>query len=309
MSLSSPILPIVASTVAAATPLIYAALGETVVEKAGVLNLGIEGMMLVGAVAGFAADLASGSATLGFIAAAVAGIALSLIFGFLTLNLQTNQVATGLALTLFGIGLSAFAGHDLAGTPIRGLKGIKIPFLSDIPVIGDLLFHYDIMVYLSIVLFLAVNWFLTKSHAGLKMRAIGESPTVAHTIGHPVIRTRYLAIMFGGATAGIAGAYLSMVQTPMWMEGMTAGKGWIALALVVFGTWKPLRVVCGAYLFGGVTVLQLYAQGFGFGIPSELLSMLPYAATIVVLVIICRDPKTILLNKPVSLGVSFHPDV
>ncbi len=309
MSLSSPILPIVASTVAAATPLIYAALGETVVEKAGVLNLGIEGMMLVGAVAGFAVDLASGSATLGFIAAAVAGIALSLIFGFLTLNLQTNQVATGLALTLFGIGLSAFAGHDLAGTPIRGLKGIKIPFLSDIPVIGDLLFHYDIMVYLSIVLFLAVNWFLTKSHAGLKMRAIGESPTVAHTIGHPVIRTRYLAVMFGGATAGIAGAYLSMVQTPMWMEGMTAGKGWIALALVVFGTWKPLRVVCGAYLFGGVTVLQLYAQGFGFGIPSELLSMLPYAATIVVLVIICRDPKTILLNKPVSLGVSFHPDV
>ena len=309
MSLSSPILPIVASTVAAATPLIYAALGETVVEKAGVLNLGIEGMMLVGAVAGFAVDLASGSATLGFIAAAVAGIALSLIFGFLTLNLQTNQVATGLALTLFGIGLSAFAGHDLAGTPIRGLKGIKIPFLSDIPVIGDLLFHYDIMVYLSIVLFLAVNWFLTKSHAGLKMRAIGESPTVAHTIGHPVIRTRYLAVMFGGATAGIAGAYLSMVQTPMWVEGMTAGKGWIALALVVFGTWKPLRVVCGAYLFGGVTVLQLYAQGFGFGIPSELLSMLPYAATIVVLVIICRDPKTILLNKPVSLGVSFHPDV
>ena len=309
MSLSSPILPIVASTVAAATPLIYAALGETVVEKAGVLNLGIEGMMLVGAVAGFAVDLASGSATLGFIAAAVAGIALSLIFGFLTLNLQTNQVATGLALTLFGIGLSAFAGHDLAGTPIRGLKGIKIPFLSDIPVIGDLLFHYDIMVYLSIVLFLAVNWFLTKSHAGLKMRAIGESPTVAHTIGHPVIRTRYLAVMFGGATAGIAGAYLSMVQTPMWMEGMTAGKGWIALALVVFGTWRPLRVVCGAYLFGGVTVLQLYAQGFGFGIPSELLSMLPYAATIVVLVIICRDPKTILLNQPVSLGVSFHPDV
>jgi ABC-type uncharacterized transport system permease subunit len=309
MSFSSPILPIVASTVAAATPLIYAALGETVVEKAGVLNLGIEGMMLVGAVAGFAANLASGSATLGFIAAAVAGIALSLIFGFLTLSLQTNQVATGLALTLFGIGLSAFAGHGLAGTPIQGLKGIKIPFLSDIPIIGDLLFHYDFMAYLSIILFLAVNWFLTKSHAGLKMRAIGESPAVAHSIGHPVIRTRYLTIMFGGATAGIAGAYLSTVQTPMWVEGMTAGKGWIALALVVFGTWKPLRVVCGAYLFGGVTVLQLYAQGFGFGIPSEFLSMLPYAATIVVLVIICRNPKTILLNQPVSLGVSFHPDV
>jgi simple sugar transport system permease protein len=304
----SPILPIVASTVAAATPLIYAALGETVVEKAGVLNLGIEGMMLVGAVAGFAANLASGSATVGFVAAATAGILLSLIFAFLTLSLQTNQVATGLALTLFGIGLSAFAGHDLAGTPIPGLKGIAIPLLSDIPILGDLLFHYDFMVYLSGVLFLAVSWFLSKSHAGLKLRAIGESPAVAHTIGHAVIRTRYLAVMFGGATAGIAGAYLSTVQTPMWVEGMTAGKGWIALALVVFGTWKPLRVVCGAYLFGGVTVLQLYAQGFGLGIPSELLSMLPYVATIVVLVIICRDPKTILLNQPVSLGISFHPD-
>ena len=309
MSVTSPIVPIVASTVAAATPLIYAALGETVVEKAGVLNLGIEGMMLVGAVAGFAANLATGSATLGFIAAAAAGIGLSLIFAFLTLSMQTNQVATGLALTLFGVGLSAFVGHNLAGTPLPGLKGIEIPPLSDIPVLGGLLFHYDFMVYLSVALFFAVNWFLTKSHAGLKMRAIGESPTVAHTIGQPVIRTRYLAVMFGGATAGIAGAYLSTVQTPMWVEGMTAGKGWIALALVVFGTWKPLRVVCGAYLFGGMTVLQLYAQGFGLGIPSELLSMLPYAATIVVLVIICRDPKTILLNRPVSLGVSFHPDV
>lgn len=309
MSASSPILPIIASTVVAATPLIYAALGETVVEKAGVLNLGIEGMMLVGAVAGFAANLATGSVTLGFVAAAGAGVALSLIFAFLTLTLQTNQVATGLALTLFGIGLSAFVGHDLAGTPIQGLKGIRIPLLSDVPVLGGLLFRYDIMIYLSVALFLAVNWFLTKSHAGLKMRAIGESPAVAHAIGHSVIRTRYLAVMFGGATAGIAGAYLSTVQTPMWVEGMTAGKGWIALALVVFGTWRPLRVVCGAYLFGGVTVLQLYAQGFGLGIPSELLSMLPYAATIVVLVIICRDPKTILLNQPVSLGNSFHPDI
>lgn len=309
MSFSSPILPIVASTVAAATPLIYAALGETVVEKAGVLNLGIEGMMLVGAIAGFAANLASGSAALGFVAAAAAGIALALIFAFLTLSMQTNQVASGLALTLFGVGLSAFVGHDLAGTPLPGLKGMQIPLLSDIPILGGLLFHYDFMVYLSVALFVAVHWFLTKSHAGLKMRAIGESPAVAHAIGHPVIRTRYLAVMFGGATAGVAGAYLSTVQTPMWVEGMTAGKGWIALALVVFGTWKPLRVVCGAYLFGGVTVLQLYAQGFGLGIPSELLSMLPYAATIAVLVIICRDPKTILLNRPVSLGVSFHPDV
>jgi general nucleoside transport system permease protein len=302
----NPLVPMVAATVVAATPLIYAALGETIVEKAGVLNLGIEGMMLIGAVSGFAAALATGSDFVGFIAAAAAGVALSLAFGFLTLNLQTNQVATGLALTLFGIGLSAFVGHNLAGTPLPPLPSIKIPGLTNIPVIGDLLFHYDIMVYLSLVLFAGVQWFLTKSHTGLTLRAIGESPSVAHAIGKPVLATRYLAVMFGGACAGVAGAYLSLVQTPMWVEGMSAGKGWIALALVVFGTWKPARVVLGAYLFGGVTQFQLFAQGFNLPIPTEFLSMLPYAATIIVLVIICRDPKTILLNQPASLGVSFH---
>lgn len=302
----SPIVPMIASTVVAATPLIYAALGETVVEKAGVLNLGIEGMMLVGAVAGFAVTLVTGSDTIGFVAAAGAGVALSLIFGFLTLSLQTNQVATGLALTLFGLGFSAFVGHGLAGTPLPSLPPIRIPGLTQIPILGDLLFHYDVMVYLSLVLFAAVQWFLTKSHAGLTMRAVGESPSVAHAIGKSVLRTRYCAVMFGGATAGIAGAYLSLVQTPMWVEGMSAGKGWIALGLVVFGTWKPARVVLGAYLFGGVTELQLFAQGFGLPIPTEFLSMLPYAATVIVLVIICRDPKTILLNQPASLGQSFH---
>ncbi|MDY7576899.1 ABC transporter permease [Herbaspirillum sp. RTI4] len=304
----SALLPVIASTVVAATPLIYAALGETVVEKAGVLNLGIEGMMLIGAVAGFAAALASDNAAVGFVAAAFAGMAMSLIFGVLVLTLQANQVASGLALTLFGIGLSAFVGHDLAGTPLSGLKGIHLPVLSDIPVLGPLLFRYDIMVYLSLAAFVGIHYFLNRSHAGLKLRAVGESPAVAHAIGHPPIVIRYLAVMFGGAMAGVAGAYLSIVQTPMWVEGMTAGKGWIALALVVFGTWKPLRVVMGAYLFGGVTVLQLYAQGFGLAVPTELLSMLPYVATIVVLVIICRDPKTIMLNQPASLGKSFHPD-
>jgi len=302
----NPVVPMIASTVVAATPLIYASLGETVVEKSGVLNLGIEGMMLIGAVSGFAATLASGSDTVGFLAAAAAGVALSLAFGFLTLNLQTNQVATGLALTLFGIGLSAFVGHDLAGTPLPPLPAIDIPGLTSIPIVGDLFFHYDIMVYLSLVLFAGVQWFLTRSHAGLTLRAIGESPSVAHAIGKPVLTTRYLAVMFGGACAGVAGAYLSLVQTPMWVEGMSAGKGWIALALVVFGTWKPARVVLGAYLFGGVTQFQLFAQGFGLPIPTEFLSMLPYAATIIVLVIICRDPKTILLNQPASLGISFH---
>lgn len=304
----NPIIPIIASTVVAATPLIYAALGELIAEKAGVLNLGVEGMMLVGAVAGFAVSLYTGSPALAFAAAAAAGVLLSLVFAFLTLTMLTNQVATGLALTLFGVGLSAFAGHDFVGTPISGLKPIDIPGLSTIPVIGPLIFHYDILVYLSLVLLVAVQWFLSRTHAGLKMRAVGESPAVAHAIGHPVIAIRYLAVMFGGATAGIAGAYLSTIQTPMWVEGMTAGKGWIALALVVFGTWKPLRVVLGAYLFGGVTVMQLYAQGFGFSMPSEFLSMLPYVATVVVLVLICRNPKTILLNQPVSLGMRFHPD-
>ena len=302
----NPIVPMISATVVAATPLIYAALGETVVEKAGVLNLGIEGMMLIGAVSGFGATLATGSDTVGFIAAAGAGVVLSLAFGVLTLNLQTNQVATGLALTLFGIGLSAFVGHNLAGTPLPPLPSIVIPGLTSIPIIGDLFFHYDIMVYLSLVLFVAVQWFLTKSYAGLTLRAVGESPSVAHAIGKPVLTTRYLAVMFGGACAGIAGAYLSLVQTPMWVEGMSAGKGWIALALVVFGTWKPARVVLGAYLFGGVTQFQLFAQGFGLPVPTEFLSMLPYAATVIVLVIICRDPKTILLNQPASLGISFH---
>jgi simple sugar transport system permease protein len=236
-----------------------------------------------------------------------AGVLLSLLFAFLTLTLQANQVATGLALTLFGIGLSAFAGRGFAGLPISGLKPFAIPWLGGLPVIGPL-FHIDILVCGSIVLYIAVDLFLRRTRSGLRLRAVGESPEVAHSLGQPVMFTRYLAVMFGGATSGIAGAYISTALTPMWVEGMSAGRGWIALALVVFATWKPLRVLLGAYLFGGVTVLQLYGQGFGLSIPSEFLSMLPYVATIVVLVIICRDPLTIRLNQPASLGKSFHPD-
>ena len=299
--------PIFVSTVVAATPLIWAALGETVAEKAGVLNLGVEGMMLVGAVTGFAVGTETGSLAVAFAAAAFAGMGAALIFAVLTLTLQTNQVATGLALTLFGVGFSAFVGNSYVGMPIASLPRLDVAGLSDLPVVGPLLFSYDAMVYLSVLLFFGVQWFLTTSHSGLKLRAIGESPSVAHSIGYPVIVVRYAAVMFGGATAGLAGAYLSLAQTPMWVEGMTAGKGWIALALVVFGTWKPFRVVLGAFLFGGVTVMQLHVQGFGLPIPSEFLSMLPYLATIIVLVLICRNPKTILLNQPVSLGRSFHP--
>jgi simple sugar transport system permease protein len=298
---------IVASAVGAATPLVYAALGELVVERTGVLNLGVEGMMLVGALSGFAAGYASGSLALAYLAAAGAGAAVALLFAILTLSLQTNQVATGLALTLFGVGVSAFAGRGYAGLALPRLPSLRIPLLAELPLLGPLLGQCDPLEYLSLALCAAVAWMLGRSRLGLRLRAIGESPATAHALGEAVTRIRYLAVLFGGALSGIAGAYLSTAATPMWVEGMTAGRGWIALALVVFGTWRPWRVLAGAYLFGLVTVLQLYAQGLGIGIPSEFLSMLPYAATILVLVIICRDPNTIRLNQPAALGRSFHP--
>jgi ABC-type uncharacterized transport system permease subunit len=299
---------IAASAVGAATPLIYAALGELVSERAGVLNLGVEGMMLVGAMSGFAVGIATGSLLLGYLAAAGAGVLIALLFAVLTLSLQANQVATGLALTLFGVGFSAFAGRGLAGLPIHRLAPLHIPVLGELPLVGPLLFHYDPLVYLSIALCGLIAWMLKCTRLGLRLRAVGEAPAIAYALGQPVMRLRYLAVLFGGAMSGIAGAYLSTSVTPMWVEGMTAGRGWIALALVVFGTWKPWRVLAGAYLFGSVTVLQLYAQGLGVQVPSEFLSMLPYAATIVVLVVICRNPTTLLLNQPAWLGRPFHPE-
>jgi ABC-type uncharacterized transport system permease subunit len=302
------LIAIFTGTVVAATPLIYAALGELVAERAGVLNLGVEGMMLVGALAAFAVGVSTGSLIAGYLAAVCASMLLALLFATLTLSLQTNQVATGLALTLFGLGLSAFAGRRFAGLPIEGIRPLSIPGLGNLPIAGPLLFRFDAPVYGSILLYLVVERVLNHTRAGLQLRAVGESPSIAHALGQPVMLWRYLAVLFGGATSGVAGAYLSTALTPMWVEGMSAGRGWIALALVVFATWKPLRVLLGAYLFGGVTILQLHAQALGIRVPSEILSMLPYAATIVVLVIICRDPKTILLNQPASLGKSFHPD-
>jgi simple sugar transport system permease protein len=236
------------------------------------------------------------------------GMALALIFGFLVLTLQTNQVATGLALTLFGVGLSAFMGRSLVGQTITPLPHLHFPVLSELPFVGPLLFRFDIMVYGSVVLVAVVGWMLARTRLGLLIRAVGESPDSAHAIGFPVIGLRYGAVLFGGAMAGLGGAYLSMALTPMWVEGMTAGRGWIALAQVVFATWKPRGVLVGAYLFGGVTVLQFHGQGMGISVPSEFLSMLPYLATIVVLVIICRNPQTILLNKPMSLGQNFRAD-
>jgi simple sugar transport system permease protein len=297
-----------ASTAGAATPLVVASMGELVTERSGVLNLGLEGMMLVGAVTGFGVTLATGSMTLGLLAAMAAGMLMALIFGFLVLTLQTNQVATGLALTLFGIGVSAFLGRGFVGQTVERMPNLDFPLLSDLPFIGPLLFRFDTMVYASVALVVAIGWVLARTRLGLVIRAVGESPHSAHAIGFNVIALRYGTVLFGGAMAGLGGAYLSLALTPMWVEGMTAGRGWIALAQVVFATWKPRGVLVGAYLFGGVTVLQFHGQGMGLAIPSEFLSMLPYVATIVVLVIICRNPQTILLNKPMSLGQNFKPD-
>lgn len=300
------LVPFLASTAAAATPLTLAAIGELVTERSGVLNLGLEGMMLIGAMVGFAVTFNTGNASLGMVSAMAAGMVASFIFAFLVLTLQTNQVATGLSLTLFGVGLSAFLGTDYAGQAIVPLPHLHFPFLSDIPFLGPLLFRFDALVYVSVILVFVVAWILAYTRWGLIIRAVGESPRNAHSIGYPVIAIRYGTTLFGGALAGLAGAYFSQSLTPMWVQGMTAGRGWIALAIVVFATWKPRNVLLGAYLFGGVTVLQLYGQGFGIPIPAEFFSMLPYLATIVVLAIISRDPRTILLNKPMSLGMSFR---
>jgi general nucleoside transport system permease protein len=294
-------------TLAAGTPLVFAALGELVTEKAGVLNLGVEGMMLAGAVTSFIVTATTGNAWLGVGAGMLAGVALSLVFAVLTLSLMANQVATGLALSLFGVGLSAFAGLSYVSIVVAGIKPLAVPGLSDIPFAGTLLFGHNPLVYASLALFAAIQWFLYRTRPGLIVRAVGESPQSAHAIGYPVVRIRYLAVMFGGACAGLGGAYLAVAYTPMWTEGMTAGRGWIALALVVFATWRPWRVLAGAYLFGGVTLATFQAQALGVTLPSQFLSMLPYLATIVVLAVISRDAMTIRLNAPASLGKPFHP--
>lgn len=292
----------------AATPLLLAAIGELVVERSGVLNLGVEGMIVMGAVVAFVATELSGSVYLGALSGVFAGCALALLFGFMTLTLVTNQVATGLALTILGLGVSGMIGENFVGQPGIKMDTITVPVLSSIPLIGKLLFDQDLIFYISIFSVFGVSWFLFRTRAGLKLRAIGDSHGSAHALGIGVIRTRYLAVLFGGACAGLAGAQLSLVYTPQWVENMSAGRGWIALALVVFASWRPLRVLAGAYLFGAVTIGQLHAQALGFGIPSQFLSALPYLATIVVLVIISRNKRLTLMNTPASLGQSFVPD-
>ena len=299
---------ILLTVITAATPLVLAASGELVAERSGVLNLGVEGMMIMGAVCAFAAAHMTGSPYLGILAGIASGAVFSLLFGFLTLTLVTNQVATGLALTILGLGVSGMLGESFVGLPGVKLQPIVFPLLSEIPFIGPLLFRQDLIFYMSIALVAGISWFLFKSRTGLKIRAIGDNHGSAHALGINVIRTRYLAVMFGGACAGLAGAQLSLVYTPQWVENMSAGRGWIALALVVFASWRPWRVLAGGYLFGAVTIGQLHAQAFGIGVPSQLLSALPYIATIVVLVIISHNRRTTLINTPASLGKSFVPD-
>ncbi len=298
---------IIFATIIAGTPLLLVALGELVTEKSGMLNLGAEGLMSVGAVAAFAAAFAFESTVAGLVAGVLAGVMLSLVFAFITINLMANQVATGLAVAIFGVGLAAFLGKPLEAKVLSTVAPTAVPWLSDLPIVGQALFNQQWMVYVSWLLLAIVIWFLAGTRAGLALKAVGESPESAHAVGLPVVRVRYFAVMFGGAMAGLGGAFISVFHTPMWAEGMIAGKGWIALALVVFATWRPGRVLLGAYLFGGVMISQLFFQSSGtqVHVPSQLLSALPYLATILVLVLISSNAKMIRLNSPASLGKPF----
>jgi simple sugar transport system permease protein len=298
---------LIAATLNAGTVLAIAGLGLLINEKAGIVNLGAEGLMLVAAVAGFATAVHTGSDWIAFAAGAAAGALMAAAFGVLVIWLNTNQYASCLALSLFGSGFSAFLGIRYTQEKLGERPQFSIPGLADIPFFGPALFRQHPMVYLTIVLTFALAWFLYKSRAGLILRSIGESPESAHALGYPVRRIRMIAVMVGGALCGVAGAYISVVYTPLWVEGMVAGKGWIALALTTFATWRPARVLLGAYLFGGVTMLQFHLQGQGVEIPSQFLSMLPYLATIVVLVLISRNAAWIRVNMPASIGKPFFP--
>jgi simple sugar transport system permease protein len=294
------------SAVIAAIPLMYAGAGELVAEKSGVLNLGVEGMMLMGAVSGYAVTAITGNPWLGIGASLLAGMAMSLLFGFLTITMLANQVATGLSLTIFGIGFSAYIGKPYTSAAVRAsIEAMPIPGLSSIPVVGPAFFSLTPLGYLAFIMFAVIGWFLYRTRAGLVLRSVGESPAVAHSVGFPVVGVRYGATLFGGGMAGIAGGYYSIVYLHLWQEQLTSGRGWIALALVVFATWRPGRLLIGALLFGAVMGLQFYAQAIGVPIPTQFLAMLPYIATVVVLVLISRNPNTIKLNAPASLGKPF----
>lgn len=302
------VVAILLTVATAATPLLIAAIGELVVERSGVLNLGVEGMIIMGAVSGFIAGYMTGSPWLGLLAAIVVGALYSLLFGLMVLTLATNQVATGLSLTLLGLGLSGMIGARFVGMPGEKLSNVYIPWLTDLPVVGRLLFGQDPVAYISIALTFGVAWFLFRTRTGLTLRAIGDSHGSAHALGISVVGYRYLAVMFGGACAGLAGGYLSLVYTPQWTENMSAGRGWISLALVVFASWRPWRVLGGAYIFGAVWIGQLHAQALGIPVPGQVLAAAPYAATILVLVLISRNKRLTMMNTPASLGQPFVPD-
>jgi general nucleoside transport system permease protein len=298
---------LLAATLNAGTVLAIAALGLLINEKAGIVNLGAEGIMLCSAVAGFAAVVHTGNDWVGFAAGMGAGALLAAVFGVLVIWLNTNQYATGLALSLFGAGFSAFAGIKYVQEKLPERAQFAVPWLSDIPLLGSALFKQHPMVYAAMALAAALVWFLYRSRTGLVLRSVGENPDAAHALGYPVRRIRLAAVVAGGALCGLAGAYLSVIYTPLWVEGMVAGKGWIALALTTFATWRPARVLLGSYLFGGVTMVQFHLQGIGVDVPSHFLTMLPYIATIVVLALISRNPAWIRVNMPASLGKPFYP--
>jgi ABC-type uncharacterized transport system permease subunit len=299
---------IIVSIIVASTPLLLAALGELVAERSGVLNLGVEGMMIMGAVAGFIATFETGQPLIGILAAVLAGMLTASLFAFVTLVLVANQVASGLALTLLGLGFAALIGEPYANAPGVKLEQIHIPGLSDLPFVGPIVFGQDPLVYLTVVLVIAVSWFMFRTRGGLILRAVGDNHTSAHALGYGVVRVRFLAVLFGGACAGLAGAYLSLVSTSQWLDNMTAGRGWIALALVVFATWLPWRLAIGALLFGAVGILQFHAQALGVRVPAQFLSALPYLITIVVLVLISGNRLLMRSNTPAMLGQSFVPD-
>jgi len=295
------------ASIAAGTPFVFAALGETVTEKSGVLNLGAEGMMAVGAIIGFIVTFYSHNTLLGVLAGGLAGMLFSLLFAVVTLHFYASQVAAGLALAILGVGLAAFLGKPFESAILPPVPTSPIPILSEIPFFGPVFFNQQWIVYLSWVLFFALVWFFNKTKTGLVVKAIGESPTAADSLGYSVLKYRYFATLFGGALSGMGGTYLSVFYTPLWVEGMVAGRGWIGLALVVFASWKPTRVMLGAYLFGGVMITQLFLQASGLkmNVPGQFLSSLPYVATILVLVMISRNKLVIKMNSPVSLGKPF----
>jgi ABC-type uncharacterized transport system permease subunit len=299
---------IMLSVIAASTPLLLAAAGELVAERSGVLNLGLEGMMIMGAACAFAGAYLSGSVVVGALCGVLAGMAMSAIFAIFTLGLAVNQVASGLALTILGTGLSGLIGAGFVGQRITPAPQLHLPVLTDLPLVGRILFGQDAFVYLSVALVIGIWLFLYRSRAGLVLRAVGDNHTSAHALGYPVLKIRALAVLFGGGCAGLAGAFLPLAYTPFFIPGMTAGRGWIALALVVFASWRPGRLVAGAYLFGAVSILQLHAQALGLGIPSQLMSSLPYLATVIVLVLISRTRGIAGSAAPASLGVVFVPD-